>query len=330
MAAENKEARYWEALSEGKVRCLLCPQLCRIASGESGFCRVRRNAQGRLIAGSYAQVTSICLDPIEKKPLFHFHPGSRILSVGALGCNLACRFCQNWEISQGEAPTRCLTPEQAVELAAHQPDNIGIAFTYNEPLIWFEYVMDTARLIRQAGMRSVLVTNGEINQPPLEELLGVVDAINVDVKGGPEFYRRLCRGKLDPVRRTVELAHRAGVWVEVTNLVIPGHNDSEEDIAGLVDWLVGVGREIPLHFSRYHPSYLMKEPATPLETLRRCREVAQKKLDYVYLGNMFGEGEHTYCPNCKRLVIQRSGFEAKVVGLEGCRCVACGTRLAGE
>jgi pyruvate formate lyase activating enzyme len=320
-------ASWWEPAADNRVRCRLCPHQCLIAEGRVGVCRVRKNVGGKLHALTYGRVSSLHLDPIEKKPLFHFHPGSPILSLGAVGCNLSCRFCQNWEISQEEVPTRALPPEEAVRLARAEPGNLGLAYTYNEPLIWFEYIRDTANLARAAGLQNVLVTNGYIEEDPLGEILPRIDALNVDVKSmRDEFYVRLCGAKTAaPVRRTVEMARDRGVHVEVTNLVIPGWNDADDDFEQLTDWLAGVDSDIPLHFSRYHPSYQMEEPPTPAATLARAREIASRSLHYVYLGNLPGAGgEDTACPACGEIVVRRRGFSVGSIRVKGGRCEHCG------
>jgi pyruvate formate lyase activating enzyme len=315
--------------AQARVHCRLCPHECRIADGQTGICRVRRHRGGRLYALTYSRVTSINLDPIEKKPLYHFYPGSWILSLGTLGCNLACDFCQNWQISQDAAPTRELTPPQAVELALRDQHNLGLAFTYNEPLIWYEYVYDTALLARERGLKIVLVTNGYINEEPLRRLLPAVDAMNIDVKSfGDDFYRTLCKGRAAPVRRTVEIAHAAGCLVELTNLVIPGRNDSDDELRALVDWVAGVDAAIPLHFSRYHPAYRLDAPPTPPSTLQRALAIAKEKLHYVYLGNVAGAGgEDTACPACGTTLVARSEFSARVIGVRAGKCTHCGEEI---
>lgn len=320
------ECRHYEAHG-ASARCVLCPQGCAVALGKVGSCRTRMNIDGRLMLTTYGACSSINVDPIEKKPLFHFHPGSRILSLGSLGCNLSCRFCQNWQISQSSAGTRFVSPEEATEMASGVEDNIGIAYTYNEPLVWYEYLMDTAPLVRAAGMKNVLVTNGEINEGPLREILPLIDAMNIDVKAmDEEFYSGLCGGRLAPVLRTVEIVHRAGVHVEVTNLLIPGHNDRPEQIQRLVDWLAALDPAIPLHITRYHPDYQMSEAPTPPESLLAAREIAMRKLRHVYVGNMHIPGaENTICPNCGRTVVARMGFSIVDSALESGNCASCGS-----
>ena len=291
----QKEALYYEQV-DGKCQCHLCPRECLIAEGKSGSCFVRKNVGGRLWATNYGECSSIALDPIEKKPLFHFYPGRQILSLGTIGCNLHCQFCQNWQISQQGVPTEECTPERAVELALSAQDNLGIAYTYNEPLIWYEFVLDTSRLARQRGLKNVLVTNGLINREPLENLLPYIDAMNVDLKGmNEQFYRRVCGWAYEPVLETISTAV-GKCLVEVTTLLVPGHNDDLAELEGMVDWLAGISPDIPLHFSRYFPNYHFQAPATPEETLLRAREIALKQMSYVYVGNIRLPGaEDTHC-----------------------------------
>ncbi|HHV63133.1 MAG TPA: AmmeMemoRadiSam system radical SAM enzyme [Firmicutes bacterium] len=324
------EARFYERLDDA-IRCLLCPRRCRIKPGAVGVCRTRKNVDGTLYAIGYGEYTSLALDPIEKKPLYHFFPGSMVLSVGTRGCNLLCRFCQNWEISQGDPPTRHIEPGTLVDMARRYAGSmgcIGIAYTYSEPLVWYEFVFDTARLARQAGMKNVVVTNGEINEEPLAELLPYIDAMNIDVKGfTDEFYQKTCGGELEPVLRTVERAH-GKCHIELTNLIIPTLNDSTGEISNLVDWVASVGTEIPLHFSRYFPQYKLDIPPTPVSTLRRAREIARKKLKYVYIGNVpGGDGNDTYCYNCGQKVIERQGFEVVGYHIEDGKCDNCGVKI---
>ncbi len=297
------------------------------------MCRARKNIDGALYSLIYGEVTSIGLDPVEKKPLYHFYPGWGILSVGTRGCNLACGFCQNWHISQADAETRGLTPQELADAASHygeRRESIGVAYTYSEPLIWLEFVIDAARLVHERGFKNVLVTNGEVNEEPLRALLPHVDAMNIDVKAFTEsFYARVCRGKLAPVLRTAEIAKRAGCHVEITNLVIPGYNDSAEEIASLVRWVASsLGRDTPLHFSRYFPAYKFEAPPTPAATLRKAAEIARGELEYVYIGNAPGEhGDDTRCPRCGGLVIEREGFEVVRFDLEEGRCRRCGASI---
>ncbi|HHY40205.1 MAG TPA: AmmeMemoRadiSam system radical SAM enzyme [Syntrophaceticus sp.] len=283
-----QEARYYEKMDDQLVWCHLCPQNCKIKPGRKGICRARQNHDGVLYTLNYGKLTSWGIDPIEKKPLHRFCPGSLIFSVGTFGCNFRCGFCQNWEIAHGDLPTREVTAEELVKIAldARRAGSIGIAYTYSEPMIWYEFVYDTAKRARQEGLKNVLVTNGFVQKEPLMELLPYIDAMNIDVKAfTEEFYRKTCGGQLDPVLRTVELAHKT-CHVEITTLVVPGMNDSEEEISSLVDWIASLDPSIPLHLSRYFPRYKFDLPPTPIATLKRAKEIALEKLKYVYLGNV--------------------------------------------
>jgi pyruvate formate lyase activating enzyme len=282
-----KESVHCELLEERKVRCLLCPNVCLLKKGETGKCGVRQNRHGRLFSLIYGEITSMALDPIEKKPLYHFHPGSSILSLGTRGCNLKCPWCQNWAISQKlDCPTQKITPQEAVA-RAQQLKSFGIAYTYNEPFIWYEFVYDTAKLAHKKGLKNVLVTNGYVNHKPLEEMIGLIDAMNIDIKSMREdFYQKYCRGKLAPVLRTAQYSAKR-CHVEITNLIIPTLNDTEEDFQELTDWIAQeLGGDTPLHFSRYYPAYKIDIAPTPVETLKKAETIAKKKLRYVYLGNV--------------------------------------------
>jgi pyruvate formate lyase activating enzyme len=327
-----REALYYEKKEQNLTACRLCPKLCAIREGKSGFCRVRENHGGTLYATNYGRVTSYGLDPIEKKPLYHFYPGSFIFSLGTVGCNLRCGFCQNWSIAHGDPRWVELTPEKAVEAARQRNDrdypNVGIAYTYSEPFMWYEFVRDTAALAREAGLKNVLVTNGYVSETPLREILPLIDAMNIDVKGFTnDYYRKNCLGRLEPVLRTVEIAHPQ-CHVELTTLLVTGLNDTPEEITRLVDWVASLDREIPLHFSRYFPNFEMDLPATPLKTLKQAMDIARKKLPYVYIGNApeLNAGD-TYCPECGQKVIGRAGYSARPVGLDGKKCRRCGREI---
>jgi pyruvate formate lyase activating enzyme len=321
----EKECLYYE-VKDGRLLCRLCGHRCVLADGEVGRCHVRQRRGDTLIALTYGEITAVHLDPIEKKPLYHFHPGSYVLSLGSWGCNLRCDFCQNWTISQHRVPTRPLPPEKALQLAQSAQNNIGLAYTYNEPLIWYEYLIDTGRLVKQAGLKNVVVTNGYIEEEPLRELLPLLDAVNVDIKSmSDEFYQRLCGGRAIWARRTAEICAESA-HVEITNLLIPGENDSDDDIRALVDWAAEkLGPYVPLHFSRYHPDYKMTAPPTPPGTLRRAYEIAREKLAFVYLGNiLLDEGQDTHCPSCGAVVVRRNGFSVSEANLQDGRCARCG------
>lgn len=316
-----KEALFYSASGDGTVRCRLCPHECIIGENQSGICRQRKNRKGVLIAEGYGHISAIGIDPIEKKPLYHFHPGKKIFSVGGLGCNFSCPFCQNWQIAHRKRQTIYMSPDQLIERAVME-DSFGIAFTYNEPTVWYEYIYDTARIAHQKGIKIVLVTNGYINPGALKKLLPVTDAMNIDVKAyNRDFYRKICRGRLDPVKQTVEIAAQQ-CHVEVTSLVIGGLNDGLEDMEGLFNWLAAIDINMPLHLSRYFPNYQMFAPPTSIDTLNCLREAAQGYLNYVYIGNVFGSDNNTYCPNCRNLLVDRvAGVRLK--GMDRNRCNKC-------
>lgn len=282
------EAAYYEKEANGSVRCSLCPHHCHIAMGQYGFCQTRQNKDGTLTVLNYAACTSAALDPIEKKPLYCFHPGSRIFSVGSWGCNLTCAFCQNWEISQRRAASERLTPQRAAAIAEDlsKRGNIGIAYTYNEPTLSYEWILQTAPLIHTNGQYNVMVSNGYIEKEPLANLLPFIDAWNIDLKSYQDgFYQRLCQGTLAPVLQTIAQA-AARSHVEVTTLIVTGENDTPEEMESLARHLAAIDRRIPLHLTRYFPRYRLQAPATPLTTLQTLRDVAKKYLDTVFLGNV--------------------------------------------
>jgi pyruvate formate lyase activating enzyme len=295
------EALYYEKREGDKVKCKLCPQSCLIDPGDSGFCFIRKNVDGVLYAMEYGRVSSAQLDPIEKKPLLNFHPGTTIFSIGGIGCNLRCPWCQNWNIAQPRDSlpglsvdsvidkfTESMSPDRVVDLAkAYESSNcIGVAYTYNEPFIWFEFVKDIAERVKNEGMYNVMVTNGYVMPDPLRAIIPYIDAMNIDVKGiDDSFYRRL-QGHIKPVMKTAEFA-KEHCHVEIANLVIPGLNDSAEDFKKLVDWVAGsLGKDTPLHFTRYFPNYKWATPPTNIESLRLAESIAREKLDFVYLGNI--------------------------------------------
>lgn len=326
-----QEAKYYQTHKQG-VLCSLCPKNCIIAEGQTGFCRVRRNIGNILYAQNYAACSSCAVDPIEKKPLYHFYPGSLVLSLGTWGCNFSCSFCQNWQIAQELPQTVNLLPEQAVTLAEQQKGqgNIGIAYTYSEPSVWFEYVLDASKAIKRAGMKNILVTNGFISEEALLELLPYIDALNIDIKAFTnEFYHKICAGNLDTVKKTVALA-ALHCHVEITTLLVPGLNDGQQEIEKLACWLGNIRRDIPLHFSRYFPNYKMKTASTPKSTMNVAQEIARRYLDYVYLGNLEGEGGNTYCPKCGKLVIDRHRRCSLMTGQNKCPQCKNEIQITGE
>lgn len=321
-----KIAAHWRR-EDGSVRCLLCPNDCLVAEGKRGVCRVRENRGGALVALTYGKVSAVQLDPVEKKPLFHFRPGREILSIGAVGCNFRCGFCQNVHLVRAEAPLSEVTIPDLVR-AARDSGSAGIAYTYNEPMIWFEFVADCARAVRKAGMANVLVTNGYVRPEPLAELLPIVDAMNIDLKSmDPDFYRRICGGTLEPVLETIRAAARA-VHVELTNLLVTGENDSDDAIRKVVDFVAATDPEIPLHFSRYFPHFRFTAPPTPPARLEAAYRIGREKLPYVYVGNYSHPGaEDTPCPRCGKVVVRRAGHRTDARGLSGNRCASCAAPL---
>ncbi|NLZ52814.1 MAG: AmmeMemoRadiSam system radical SAM enzyme [Thermoanaerobacteraceae bacterium] len=306
-----REAMYYVKAAGGAVNCFLCPHHCKIVPGKVGTCKVRKNIDGKLYSINYGRVSSLAMDPIEKKPLYHFYPGSMIFSVGSIGCNFRCKFCQNWQIAQlTDIPTQGISAAELIKAAKRQEGNIGIAYTYNEPTIWYEYVIECAKLARQEGLKNVLITNGFIENEPLQELLPYIDAMNIDIKAFCEdFYKDLVFGRLSPVKRTVEVA-QSKCHIEITTLLIPGMNDREEEIGELAKWLSLLRKDIPLHLTRYFPNFKLDIPPTPIDRIKAARDIAMKYLDYVYTGNMaYDIGNNTYCPTCEKPIIERAGYK---------------------
>lgn len=294
-------------------RCDLCPHHCVLTDGKTGICLVRRNSDGVLYTLNYCRPVSSGIDPIEKKPLYHFFPGSEIYSTGPSGCTFKCLFCQNCEISQKFIPAKEISAAEIAEDVINSR-TIGIAYTYSEPYTWFETIMDVAPVIREKGLKNVMVTNGFMEQGPLSQLLEFIDAMNIDIKSiRPAFYRRLCKARLEPVLRSCEQAKKQ-CHIEITNLLIPGENDSEKDLKDLVEYIAAnLGKDTPLHFSRYFPRHKLDLPPTPSSSLRRAMEIARDKLDYVYVGNIeLDDCSNTYCPSCKTLLIRRCGYDVSI------------------
>ncbi|RKD34152.1 AmmeMemoRadiSam system radical SAM enzyme [Thermohalobacter berrensis] len=321
----KKEAFFYEKLENNRVKCYLCPHGCNIREGNIGICRVRKNDNGKLYTLNYGQITSYAYDPIEKKPLYHFYPGKNIFSIGSFGCNLKCSFCQNWQIAHETPPAQWAKPKDLITLA-NRNNSIGIAYTYNEPSIWYEFVLETANEAKKNNLKNVLVTNGYIQEEPLKKLLPYIDAMNIDVKSfSNKYYKELCGGELEPVLRTVEIANKS-VLVEITTLIVQDENDDLENLEKLFKWISSIDKEIPLHLTRYYPSYKLKNEATKIETIVKAKDIAKKYLDYVYIGNVWGVDRNTYCPNCKALIVDRT-TEGKVVDLEGEKCKECGYKI---
>lgn len=329
---------YWWHREADKIVCDLCPRECRLQDGQRGFCFVRANQGSEMVLTTYGKSTGFCIDPIEKKPLNHFLPGTPILSFGTAGCNLGCKFCQNWSISksrQVEILSQEASPKQIVE-AAIKHGCRSIAFTYNDPVIWAEYAIDVAREAHRAGVRTVAVTAGYIQSEARKEFFRYIDAANVDLKAfTDQFYRSLAFARLEPVLETLRwLKHESSTWIEITNLLIPGENDSVEEIDRFTDWILeNVGHETPIHFTAFHPDFKMQDkPRTPHETLIRARQQALRKgVRYAYVGNVLDrERQSTYCPKCANLVIERDHYQMGRFDLSpGGNCRACGESIAG-
>jgi len=331
------EARLYKKIDDkGLVRCFVCARRCYIKDGKPGFCRVRENRNGKLYLLSYGNLTAANIDPIEKKPLFNFWPGSLAYSISSFGCSLTCPWCQNWSISQaglGETPVTEASPEEVV-VSAKRYDCRSIAYTYNEPIIWMEYVVETAKIAKKEGILNVLVTNGYATEESMEEFSPYIDAANVDIKAfHPEFYTKYCKGRIEDVLASTELMVKKGWHVEATYLVIPGLNDSPEEVRRMSKWILeNLGVNAPLHISQFYPMYKMTRlKPTPISTLEKSRKVAlEEGLHYVYLGNVPGqEGENTYCPTCNRLLIKRIGFDIVEWNLnDAMACSTCGSKVA--
>jgi pyruvate formate lyase activating enzyme len=332
-----KEAMFFRQLEDDKVECFLCAQYCRIKPGKRGKCGVRENRGGKLYSLVYGKLIAQHVDPIEKKPLFHFYPGTKSLSIATAGCNFRCLFCQNADISQspreqGRIYGQDMPAADVVELA-RQSRCTTISYTYTEPTIFMEYALDVAQPARDANLGNVFVSNGFMTEESLTAVSPLLDAANVDLKAfSDQFYAEQCGARLDPVLKTLERMKKLGIWLEVTTLLIPGLNDSPEELQSLAEFLVSLGPETPWHVSRFHPTYrLVDRPPTPVATLRKAREIGIKAgLHYVYTGNVPGDdGESTYCHRCGAVLIERFGFSAKLRDLERGACSKCGTALAG-
>ena len=335
----NHPGRWWHAIEDGRIQCDLCPRDCRLHDGQRGACFVRQREGGGMVLTTYNRSSGFCVDPIEKKPLNQFYPGSSVLSFGTAGCNLACKFCQNWDISKSREMDT-LMAEASGETIAKAAGQLGcksVAFTYNDPVIFAEYAMDVADACHARGIKTVAVTAGYINAVPRREFYSKMDAANVDLKAfTEEFYFRQTGAHLAPVLETLEyLVHETDVWTEITTLLIPGKNDSDAELEAECRWIrKHLGQDVPLHFTAFHPDYRMTDvPATPAATLTRAREIGRLAgLNYVYTGNVHDAGGgSTYCPSCENVVIARDWYEIRNYRLDDAgSCKECGTRLAGR
>jgi pyruvate formate lyase activating enzyme len=336
--AQPPVARYWHPQSDGRLLCTLCPRYCRIGDGQAGFCFIRQNRGGRLVQVGYGRSTGFAIDPIEKKPLNHFYPGTSVLSFGTAGCNLGCKFCQNWDISKAkldEEGLRAHAPEEVAALALRESAP-SIAYTYNDPVIWAEYVIDVARAARARGVKNVLVTAGYVTDEARPELYADADAANVDLKAFSEdFYRKVTASHLEPVLETLKwIRWKSDTWLEVTTLLIPGLNDGDDELSRMADWFfANLGPDVPLHFTAFHPDFKLTDvPPTPPETLRRARAIARAAgLRYVYVGNVHdAEGQTTTCARCERPLIGRDWYAITHYAVKDGACAHCGLPLPGR
>jgi len=334
-----KKAILWKKLPNDAVECFACNFRCKISKGNFGNCMVRKNVNGELFSLVYGNISSRNIDPIEKKPLFHFYPGMRTYSIGTVGCNFKCLFCQNYDISQATINEndyfgKIMTPEEVIK-EAEKYECGAIAYTYNEPSIFIEFVVETSELAKKKGLKNVYITNGYETKETLEKLKGLVDAMNIDLKSMNEnFYMKICGAvKIDKVLETITLAHKMGFWIELTTLVIPGHNDSEKELKQIAEFIAGLDKNIPWHISRFFPMYKMENvPQTPIETLMKARKIGiDAGLKYVYVGNIYNsEYENTICPNCGKVVIERKWYEGIINNkLKNGKCKECGEKIAG-
>jgi pyruvate formate lyase activating enzyme len=338
---EGVPGRYWHRLEDGRLQCDLCPRFCRLHDGQRGLCFVRARAGDSLLLTTYGRSSGFCIDPIEKKPLNHFLPGTPVLSFGTAGCNLACKYCQNWDMTKARSFDRLqeqASPQEIARAAVHSGSR-SVAFTYNDPVIFLEYAVDTAQACREQGIRTVAVSSGYLTAEPRAEFFRHMDAANIDLKAFSErFYRKLCGGHLQPVLDTLDFLHaETGVWFELTTLLIPGENDSEAEIDAMTQWIMGhLGPDVPLHFTRFHPDWKMTDrPMTPTATLERSRDIAlHNGLRYVYTGNVHDfRGSSTYCHGCGDLLVGRDWYELSTWNLavdgERATCRSCGAAVAG-
>ncbi|MFH2108216.1 MAG: AmmeMemoRadiSam system radical SAM enzyme [Chrysiogenia bacterium] len=334
-APQAREAAHYDKLADKKIICRLCPHQCQVADLERGSCGVRENRDGTYYTLVYGQPSAVHVDPIEKKPLFHYHPGSRAYSLGTAGCNFNCRFCQNWEISQRrpeQVPALKLLPAEVVRQARGR-DCLLIAHTYSEPVVFYEYMRDCAALGKEKGIPNVMISNGYIQKKPLRELCRLLGAVKIDLKAFTEkFYREQCGGTLKPVLDTLLTLREEGIWFEIVVLLVPGLNDNREEIEKMCRWLAReLGDNVPLHFSRFAPTYMMKNiPPTPPAVLHQARRIAlDAGIKFCYIGNLISDAEHTYCPTCAKLLLRRLMYSVSNQGMQGNHCRSCQTVIPG-
>jgi pyruvate formate lyase activating enzyme len=330
------EARFYEKLPERKIRCKLCPRECVVGDRERGYCGVRENRGGVYYTLVHSRVCAAHIDPVEKKPLFHYLPGTMAFSIATAGCNVNCKFCQNWDISQSrpeQIPAEYLPPRRVAELALHYHCPT-VAYTYSEPVVFSEFIMDTADAAHAAGVRSIVISNGYIQDHALREAYGRMDAVKIDLKAfSDSFYSKIVTGQLKPVLDTIVTLRKLGKWTEIVYLVIPTLNDTDDQFRGLAKWArTNIGLDVPVHFTQFHPDYLLKNlPITPVATLERAREIAMAEgLQFVYIGNVPGHpGEHTYCPKCGKVVVERIGMSMQKMSIRKSACMFCGRLIPG-
>ncbi len=320
-------------ITGNKIECLLCPHFCKLATGKTGICGVRKNTGNNVELMTYGVISGYSSDPVEKKPLYHFYPGFDILSIGSYGCNMRCDFCQNYHISQNvpSITKSVVSPEEIIKDALSAERNIGVAFTYNEPVIWFEYMKDVAEKAKNEGLKTVMVSNGFVNKDPLDEIIGFIDAFNIDLKAfNNNFYKKLTGADLGPVMTCLKQIARSGRHLEITTLIIPGQNDDEKEMELQSEWIASeLGKDVPLHLSRYYPMFKREDMATPQESLEKLFNIASGILNHVYMGNTVTQnGQDTICPGCGTVVTGRSGYKVKLQSLdEKGRCSKCGTLI---
>ncbi|MFB3766405.1 MAG: AmmeMemoRadiSam system radical SAM enzyme [Methanotrichaceae archaeon] len=336
MAKEStREAQFWHKLEGAHVQCTLCNQFCHIKPGNRGLCGVRENQDGKLMTMVYGNLIAANVDPIEKKPFFHFLPGSLAYSIATMGCNFRCLHCQNADISQlpketGKIMGEYVPPEEVVAQAEWNGCQ-SIAYTYTEPTMFFEYAYDVATLAKEKGLKNVFISNGYTGEEAAKKIIPILDANNIDLKGDDQFYRRICGAKLEPVEKNIKLFWDGGVWVEVTTLIIPGYNDSDDQLRGLAKFLASVSTDMPWHVSAFYPMYKLRDaPRTKPESLRKAVRIGHEAgMKYVYAGNIAGENESTRCPNCGEMLIERLGYRVMKNSIVDGSCPKCGTKIAG-
>lgn len=324
-----KSARFYKEEEENKIRCQLCPHSCLISESKTGICQVRKNVNGKLYSLNYGKVSSLGVDPVEKKPLYHFYPQAEVLSLGSWGCNMSCQFCQNWQISQQKPPLNDFEPEEIVQLALRKNVDL-IAYTYSEPTVFYEYMFDTAKIAQENNIKNIMVSNGFIEQEALKELIPYLDAANIDLKAfNDHFYKQYCSGSLESVKKTIKLLAEE-IHLELTTLIVTDLNDDLKELEKMFEWIANLNNNIPLHLSRYHPAYKLDNPPTDLELMKDAYYLAKKYLNNVYLGNtIIKDTADTYCSSCGKKIIKRKSYRVENK-MEDNYCPNCGQKIYGE